>query len=313
MPHFRKLGRIFHLDTSPKRSTTHTQVPTIFLKEDVVRVYFAARRLDGKSYPGYVDLARSDLTTIVKLQEDPIIELGKPGTFDDEGIMPACVISRSKNEVWMYYSGWNQRVTVPYHNSTGIAVSWDGGDTFTQLFAGPVMDRTPNEPYLAVTPSILFDGNMWRCWYISGLNWTLVGKKYEPVYVIKYASSTDGVEWNRPNVTCIAQHYAAEAFSHPTVVMHGGKFHMWYCYRHSEDFRDGQGSYRIGYGISEDGIHWDRKDASAGILPSDSGWDSTMQCYPYVIEIDGSFYMFYNGNSFGQSGIGLAVLESWST
>jgi hypothetical protein len=38
-----------------------------------------------------------------------------------------------------------------------------------------------------------------------------------------------------------------------------------------------------------------------------------MQCYPYVIEINGSFYMFYNGNSFGQSGIGLAVLESWST
>lgn len=34
-----------------------------------------------------------------------------------------------------------------------------------------------------------------------------------------------------------------------------------------------------------------------------------MQCYPYVIAIDGKTYLFYNGNGFGQSGIGLALLD----
>jgi hypothetical protein len=56
---------------------------------------------------------------------------------------------------------------------------------------------------------------------------------------------------------------------------------------------------------------WQRLDHEAGITPSASGWDSTMQCYPYVIEIDGKLCMFYNGNGFGQSGIGLAILEAW--
>ncbi len=310
MPQFRKLGRIFHLEPSLQRSTTHAQVPTVFVKEDVVRVYFAARGTDGKSYPAYVDLAREDLTKIVNVHEQPIICLGKPGTFDDEGIMPACAITHGE-EIWMYYSGWNQRVTVPYHNSTGLAVSRDGGNSFSRMFEGPILDRTPSEPYIAVTPSIIRDNDTWRCWYISGLRWEKIGDRFEPVYVIKYATSKNGIDWVRLNATCIPQAHPLEAFSHPTVIRYGGKFHMWYCYRHSRDYRDGEGSYQIGYGVSDDGTTWSRKDAEAGILPTESGWDSTMQCYPSVIQIDHQIYMFYNGNGFGQSGIGLAVLERW--
>jgi hypothetical protein len=211
----------------------------------------------------------------------------------------------------MYYSGWNQRVSVPYHNSTGLALSVDGGTTFTRKFEGPVMDRTPEEPYLAVTPSVLCENGKWQIWYISGLRWEKIADKYEPVYVIKYAESNDGIHWQRPNILCIAQNHPLEAFSHPTVIKHGGMYHMWYCFRHSEDYRDGTGSYRIGYGQSSNGIDWQRMDDKAGISPSKEGWDSTMQCYPYVVNIDDKTYMFYNGNGFGQSGIGLAVLESW--
>jgi hypothetical protein len=309
MPQWRKIGRIFNLETSNKRSTTHTQVPAALVKKDIVRVYFAARNLEGRSYPGYVDLARDNLSQIIKAQEDPIMQYGKPGTFDDEGIMPACVLEQPEG-IWMYYSGWNRRVNVPYHNATGLAVSYDGGDSFVHKFEGPIMDRTAQEPYLSVTPFLLQENGKWNFWYVSGLGWEEIDSKYEPVYVIKYASSKDGIDWHRPNILSIKQNHPLEAFSHPTVIKQDGTYHMWYCFRHSKDFRDGKGSYRIGYAKSKDGMDWQRLDEQAGISPSEEGWDSTMNCYPYVVEIDGKIYMFYNGNGFGQSGIGLAVLEN---
>jgi len=85
---------------------------------------------------------------------------------------------------------------------------------------------------------------------------------------------------------------------------------MWFCYRSSKDFRDGSGSYRIGYAESLNGEAWSRDDAQLGLDVSESGWDSTMVCYPYVLEFDGKTHMFYNGNGFGRSGIGYAVLET---
>jgi len=84
---------------------------------------------------------------------------------------------------------------------------------------------------------------------------------------------------------------------------------MWFCYRDTIDFRDGRGSYRIGYASSADGTFWDRHDEIAGIEASPTGWDSTMLCYPSVIEWNGTLLMFYNGNGFGQSDIGAAIWE----
>ena len=34
-----------------------------------------------------------------------------------------------------------------------------------------------------------------------------------------------------------------------------------------------------------------------------------MVCYPYVFEYNDKLYMLYNGNGYGKTGIGLAVLE----
>ena len=42
---------------------------------------------------------------------------------------------------------------------------------------------------------------------------------------------------------------------------------------------------------------------------SPSGWDSEMVCYPHVFDHKGKRYMLYNGNGYGRTGFGLAVLE----
>jgi hypothetical protein len=58
-----------------------------------------------------------------------------------------------------------------------------------------------------------------------------------------------------------------------------------------------------------DGQDWDLALERTGIDVSPKGWDSEMICYPFVFNHAGSFYMLYNGNGFGATGFGLAVID----
>lgn len=79
---------------------------------------------------------------------------------------------------------------------------------------------------------------------------------------------------------------------------------MWFSYR------SGTGeTYRIGYAISSDGKQWKLALNETGIDVSASGWDSEMIEYPFVFDHEGRRYMLYNGNGYGKTGFGLAVLE----
>ena len=305
---WKKKGCIFQPNGELGWMISHAQVPTIHVMEDRFRVFFSTRKSNGKSLTACVDLDKDDPKKIKHLYEKPVLGFGKPGTFDDEGVMPGYVV-KHHHQLLLYYTGWNQRVSVPYHNAMGLAVSDDDGISFSRMYDGPIMDRTTTEPYLAVTPSVLKENNGWKMWYVSGIEWKLVEQKYEPIYVIKYAHSQDGIVWQRPNITCILQHDEHEAFSHPNVLKIDDIYHMWYCYRDSYDYRDGHGSYRIGYAQSIDGIKWQRKDDEIGIVFSPEGWDSTMMCYPYVVKDNDKLIMFYNGNGFGKTGFGYAIFE----
>lgn len=88
------------------------------------------------------------------------------------------------------------------------------------------------------------------------------------------------------------------------VLNNAGDFEMWFS------FRSGAGEkYRIGYARSDDGKNWLLDLNGAGIDVSLSGWDSEMIEYPFVLDHKGARYMLYNGNQYGKTGFGLAVLE----
>lgn len=300
-----KQGRIFHLEPAANRST-HTQVPTPYVMSDRVRVYYACRR-NGKSFPAFFDLSK-DLKTILRVHEQPIMQLGKPGMFDADGIMPSCVIENN-GELWMYYIGWNElKNTARYQNEIGLAVSKDGGETFERMFEGPIMGRSPTEPGLAVMPFVMKDDGVYKMWYQSGIGWHLIDGRYEPTYVIKYAVSEDGIYWHRASDVCVKPSYPFEAFSRPCVTKELGGYFVAYCYRDSKDYRGGKGSYRIGFADSSLWKNFIRNDKVIG-FESNEDFDSEMQCYPYMIELGGKRVMFYNGNDFGQTGIGLAIWE----
>lgn len=302
-----KKGRIFHLEPEANRST-HTQVPTPCVMGDKIRIFYACRN-NGRAFVTYFDLSK-DLKTILYSHEKPIFEHGKPGMFDADGVMPSCIVPMG-DELWLYYIGWSElKNTARYQNEIGIAVSKDDGETFERMYQGPIMGRSPTEPGLAVMPFVLNDRGTFKMWYQSMTEWVKMGDKYEPVYVIKYAESIDGIKWRRLSFASVSPSHSLEAFSRPSVIKDGDFYKIWYCVRDSKDYRGGKGSYRIGYADSVNGSGFIRKDYEAGLGVGEEGeWDSDMVAYPYVFEFEGKRLMLYNGNEFGQTGVGLALWE----
>lgn len=288
---------------------THAQIPTVLVMEDRLRVYFATRPRNDLTLTTFVDLDRREPKEVLYVHEKPILELGRAGMFDNHGIMPNYV-RRVGGKVFLYYVGWYRGSSIPYHNAIGLAISEDEGVTFTKLFEGPILDRTPLEPYSMGSIYIVEEQGVLHMFYTYVFDWLLINNKLEPIYHIRHATSENGIEWKKSDKVCIKENHDREAVARPSVFQKDDKYHMWFCFRGSQDFRGGKDSYRIGYAWSRNLLDWNREDNLAGIDVSESGWDSEMVTYPCIVQVDGEYLMFYNGNGFGRSGFGYAI-ASW--
>lgn len=302
-----KKGLIFNVENYNDWMISHACVPTaLLLDENTIRIYYAPRNGQGKSIPTYIDVNAKNPNEVQYIHEEPILHLGELGTFDDDGIMPCSVVRLSEKCIYMYYVGWNRSVSVPYRNAIGLAISMDNGNNFIKAFPGAIVERNRNEPFFTASPYVIRKDDDWYMWYASSTGFLVVDGKPEPLYEIKFAHSKDGIDWIRPNITCIPPAVKFQCTARPTVIFEDNKFKMWFTYRGSVDYRNGSGSYRIGYAESLDGKIWKRDDTSAGITVSENGWDSLMQTYPSVIVAGKRKFLFYNGNGFGKTGIGYA-------
>jgi hypothetical protein len=308
--HWQKKGLIFKPDHQSDWMVSHAQVPIADpTSEDRMRLYFGTRDAQNRTVPTFIEVQAEDPQNVLYIHDAPVLSLGRLGCFDDSGVMPSWIINHDGKK-YLYYIGWNIGVTVPYRNSIGLAVSEDGGKTFTRMYEGPILDRTQFEPHFCASSSILIENGIWRMWYLSNVEWKIHSNRAEPYYHIKYAESKDGMVWKREGLVCIDFKNPEEGgISRPSMIKDGTLYRMWYSYRAGSDYRSNRSNtYRIGYAESLDGLDWMRKDEEAGIDVSETGWDSEMIEYPHVIDLKQDRLMFYNGNGFGKSGIGYAVL-----
>jgi len=317
---WKKLGQIFDPTTwndgiDRPWMQTHSQCAHALVLDDVVRIYFSCRPENddngfAKSYTTYLDLDKNDLTKIIKVSDKPIIPLGELGTFDEFAVYPSCNIKHN-DTVLFYYAGWTRCQSVPFNTSIGIAVSYDNGDTFNRIGPGPILSADLLEPFVLSGPKVRKFNDMWYMFYLAGTKWIMHNGKQEIIYKNRMAISSDGIKWSRMNMNIIPDKLNEnECQAGPDVFYKDGLYHMYFVYREGLDFRNTPNrGYKIGYATSIDLITWLRKDEDAGIEYSEFGWDSTMQHYPHVFQIDEKFYMTYNGNDFGKYGFGLAELE----
>lgn len=312
-----KTGIVFNPADFPGRPhwlNEFAQAPCVLKFDNFIRVYFNCRPKPDQngqyvSYCAYVDLDRNDFHKIIGIAKEPVLKLGKRGTFDEFGTYPFSVI-RHDGKLLAYYGGWTRCESVPFDVAIGCAISTDDGVSFTKLGDGPVLSYTPQEPFVLSGPKIREFNGILYLFYIAGREWLLVEGKREPVYKIRMATSTDGINWEKSNRDLIESKLLVnEAQASPDVIYRNGKYHMFFCYRHEADFRRNRNnSYRIGYAYSFDLNTWIRDDSRVGLDVSEKGFDDEMLAYPHLFELSGKIYIFYLGNQVGRYGFGMAEL-----
>ncbi len=273
----------------------------ILLDPTTIRVYAGFLDAQGVSRIGYVDVDARDPKNIKRISKKPVLDIGKPGTFDDNGVILGDVIC-IKNIYYMYYVGFQIPQKVKFLAFTGLAVSRDG-ETFERVSDTPVFDRAPDEYYTRAIHTVMVEKKLWRVWYGTGNSWEIIKGRAYPKYSIKYTASKDGRHFHSTGIACIPLSRRNEyRIGRPRVYKTPTGYQMLY----TRGFRDGR--YVPGYAESADGIRWVRKDGELGLTLSPSGWDSQMLCYPSLVRYHHTTYAFYNGNGMGKTGFGYAIL-----
>ena len=296
---WRKLGRIFVPSGELDWSRTHAALSLPeWVDGDIFRIYFSGRDDKNRSSIGCVVVDLAADAKVLDIPSEPVLRPGARGMFDDCGVSIGSIV-RAGDTRFMYYTGWNLAVTVPWKNTIGLAIS-EAGAPFTRLSAFPIVGLDERDPFSLSYPWVIQDEGKYRMWYGSNLSW---GENLDEIpHVIRYAESNDGVHWEKQDSVAIDTSGGDNAAAcRPCVVRDGGLYRMWFCARGSK--------YRIYCATSEDGLTWGQLGKDEGIDVSPESWDSDMIEYPCVFDHGGRRFLLYSGDGYGRTGFGLAILE----
>jgi predicted GH43/DUF377 family glycosyl hydrolase len=268
---------------------------------DDTHVYGSAVLFDGKKYQiwygghdglyGRIGYATSaDGIAWVKHPDNPVLNLGASGTWDDVIVSyPTVLFDGAKYQMW-YTGGSKDRI--------GYATSADG-IVWEKHPGNPVLDLGANgtwDDYYVGWSTVLFDGANYRMWY-TGYD----GSNYK----IGYATSTDGIVWvkhpDNPVLDFGPSGTWDDAYvGNPTVLFDGKKYQMWY------NGNDGSNG-RIGYATSADGIVWVKHPDNPVLDHGASGtWDFGVGSLTVLLNRT-EYQMWYTGSDGSNDRIGYAT------
>jgi hypothetical protein len=301
--YWKKLGQLYLPKAIHPKLATHTANPlAVWLEDDVYRVFFSGRDQHNRSSVGFVDI---DIIkqTVVYIHDQPVFEYGPENSFYSHGVsIGNCYQVNGRR--YILFMGWQCAPGQHWRGDVGRLILDDDFSLHLDS-ATPFISIDEIDPVSLSYPWVMQDEfGQFRMWYGSTLTWN--ADNGEMVHVINQATSIDGHHWQKEGLAVPYELGVAQAFSRPTVSRgKNGEYQMWFSYR------SGSGEkYRIGYAESLNGKTWELQLANTGITVSDTGWDAEMIEYPFIFDHKNRRYMLYNGNNYGKTGFGLAVLEN---
>jgi hypothetical protein len=303
---WRKLGLLWVPSGVLPWARSHAMLPTpLRLTDGRIRVLLASADEHIVSRIGWVDLDPRDPRRVTAVAEEPVLGIGAPGAFDDNGVNPCSAVPMPDGSVRLYYVGYQLHRKIPYTLFTGLALGTAAGGAFARLQETPVLDRGPGEPFFRTAPHLrpAAQGHGWDMWYIGGGEFLQAEGRLQPRYSLRHVRSADGLTWPTAGQEVLAPEPDELGFGRPWIMAEpSGGYRLWYSVRSPR-------GYLLGTAVSPDGLRWTRHDAEVGIAPTPGEWDGEMVCYASILDVGGERYMLYNGNGYGRTGVGLAVLE----
>lgn len=267
----------------------HAQLPTFHkVNESLGRIYYSTK-IDGKSHIRYFDV---DENMDVVSDDKEALGPGERGTFDHAGVMPSCVVREPAGRLLMFYTGWSLRVDVPYSHAIGIAIVNEDG-TLRRGTGGPVLSCNHFDRYLVNSPYVEYDQRLkeWNMLYCSGTGWI---DNYPTYNICSAKSKRTAFSWSSGFSRYITHNKKDEAISR--VSKDWTDLSYYYSWKTKDE------PYKLAR------FSWNQKKSD--VLVERGEWDSEMQCYPAMCKLNKQRYMLYNGNGYGETGIGVA---EWAT
>jgi hypothetical protein len=279
--------------------------PTPFrLNEDVIRIFVSFRNPSGIGRIGYVDVSADNPADVIQVSDEPCLDVGQPGMFDDSGVILGDVVKVGQT-LLLYYVGFQLVANVKFLAYTGLASSENDGSSFTRVSSVPVMDRSDEGRYIRAIHNVIFEDNIFKCWYAVGNGWKAINGKTFPQYHINYTESVDGVNFGVGSGVILPDEGNCEyRIGRPRVFRAGAGLTMHFTFGTTD------GRYQAGQATSLDGRRWERNDKGLVVTGDVGEWEMKHFSYPAVIPgKGGKVFMFYNGNDMGRAGFGFAELS----
>ena len=307
MMEWRKLGLVFDCRVhGPSWASGGALTPTpIALDEDTIRVFAGFRDKSGVSRLGFVDVSAENPTKINAVSQEPLIELGPPGSFDDNGQIMGH-IEKINGCFHLYYVGFQLAKNTKFLAFSGLATSTDLKN-FSRFSNVPILDRTNEGLYINAIHSLLPWKGQFKVYFAAGKAWQKIGEGTYPCYEIFETTTADGIHFSRDakKIISVDEGRGEYRIGRPSVFQYAGRSHMF--------FTSGSltgADYFPGYAQLNESGEWVRNDKILGLSLSPEGFDSRHLCYPRFLTVNGKSFIFYNGNNMGKDGFGVAQLTS---
>lgn len=230
----------------------------------------------------------------IRYPGNPVLDLGPPDSWDEARVdHPAVVLVNGTYRMW--YRGGNTAGA----RAVGYATSPDG-ITWMKYDGNPVLTTGPSGSWDdggGWHSTVLYKGGIYSIWYYA---WATAGGGR-----IGYASSSDGINWNKYEDNPVLTPGDSSSWEYPyvfqpKVIFDPGSnvYRMWYA-AYNETFPDQRN--RFGYATSLDGLHWTKYVDNPVLRPGAEGdWDYWDIHYPHVIQEGNTYKMWYVGGDANQ-------------
>jgi predicted GH43/DUF377 family glycosyl hydrolase len=256
---------------------------TVISDGTIYKMWYTGADAGGIYSMGYVTSTNG--ITWTKYAGNPVIT-GTPGSWDNVIAMGSVVFDGATYHMW--YVGSDS--TIPGDYALGYAISTNG-IAWTKYISNPVIITGTAGSWdarLIMFPCVISDTGLYKMWY--------TGMDNSGTWSIGYATSTNGTSWAKYSGNPVIQTGSPDSWDArqvlcPNVFLDGTTYRMWYT------GQDANGTRRIGYATSPDGISW-VKSASNPVLSEGApdSWEShRVMCDVTLLESD-VYKMWYTGS-----------------
>ena len=230
---------------------------------------------------------------------------GNPISFD-ENITALDPYILKENDIYkMFYvgnegSGWRTE----YANSSN-GLEWQRNIEPVIIIGSSDGWESGTENANVIKKSSLDKYHMWYT-SVNTSHWNVGLDRFR----LRYATSTDGINWDR--LDGWASTIGADAWASSTswdkggiargisVLYRNGIYHLWYAGTNENNLAISP-FWRIGYATSIDGINWTKQNNGNPVIVPTKSWELNNASYPNVIYENGTYKMWYAAG-YGDSG-----------